>query len=75
LRANHWEFLRLLVPALSSPAHGAASLAMALRRIEVVFVLWDDLKLTSGISDPTATAKLIFSKITDPLKTLTFALF
>jgi hypothetical protein len=29
-------------PVLSSPAaRGAASLAMALRRIEVVFVLWD----------------------------------
>ena len=41
-------------PVLSSPAHGAASLAMALRRIEVVFVLWDDLKLTSGLRTPTA---------------------
>jgi hypothetical protein len=27
---------------------------MALRRIEVVFVLWDNLKLTSGIRTPTA---------------------
>jgi hypothetical protein len=27
---------------------------MALRRIEVVFVLWDDLKLTSGLRTPTA---------------------
>jgi hypothetical protein len=41
-------------PVLSSPAHGAASLAMALRRIEVVFVLRDDLKLTSGLRTPTA---------------------
>jgi hypothetical protein len=41
-------------PALSSPARGAASLAMALRRIEVIFVLWDDLKLTSGLRARTA---------------------
>jgi hypothetical protein len=27
---------------------------MALRRIEVVFVLWDDLKSTSGLRTPTA---------------------
>jgi hypothetical protein len=27
---------------------------MALRRIEVVFVLWDGLKLTSGLRIPTA---------------------
>jgi hypothetical protein len=27
---------------------------MALRRIEVVFVLWDDLKFTSGLRAPTA---------------------
>jgi hypothetical protein len=27
---------------------------MALRRIELVFVLWDDLKLTSGLRTPTA---------------------
>jgi hypothetical protein len=41
-------------PALSSPAHAAASLDMPLRRIEVLFVLWDDLKLTSGLRTPTA---------------------
>ena len=41
-------------PVLSSPAHAAASLDMPLRRIEVVFVLWDDLKLTSGLRTPTA---------------------
>jgi hypothetical protein len=41
-------------PVSSSPARGAASLAVALRRIEVVFVLWDDLKLTSGLRAPTA---------------------
>jgi hypothetical protein len=41
-------------PVLSSPAHGAASLDMALRRIEVVFVLWDGLKLTSGLRTSTA---------------------
>jgi hypothetical protein len=40
--------------ALSSPAHAAASLDMPLRRIEVVFVLWDDLKLTSGLRTLTA---------------------
>jgi hypothetical protein len=28
LRAGHWEFLRLVGPALSSPAHGLISLAM-----------------------------------------------
>jgi hypothetical protein len=33
---------------------GATSLAMALRRIEVVFVLWDDLKLISELRTPTA---------------------
>ena len=41
-------------PVLSSPAHAAASLDMPLRRIEVVFVLWDDLNLTSGLRTPTA---------------------
>ena len=41
-------------PVLSSPARGPSSLAMAQRRIEVVFVLWDDLKLTSGLRTPTA---------------------
>jgi hypothetical protein len=41
-------------PVLSSPAHAAASLDMPLRRIEVVFVLWDDLKLTSGLRTLTA---------------------
>jgi hypothetical protein len=41
-------------PVLSSPARGPSSLDMALRRIEVVFVLWDDLKLTSGLRTPTA---------------------
>jgi hypothetical protein len=46
--------LRLWTGFELSTAHGAASLAMALRRIEVVFVLWDDLKLTSGIRTPTA---------------------
>ena len=43
-----------LEPVLSSPARGSPSLAMAQRRIEVVFVLWDDLKLTSGLRTPTA---------------------
>ena len=41
-------------PALSSPARGPSSLAMAQRRIEVVFVLCDDLKLISGLRTPTA---------------------
>jgi hypothetical protein len=35
---------------------------MALRRIEVVFVLWDDLKLTSGLRNPTALNGQLFSK-------------
>jgi hypothetical protein len=77
---------------------------MAQRRIEVIFVLWDDLKLTSGLRNPTAfngrnyfkkTARsnvlddyynsylkkvspiltLKYRYTTDPLKTLTFALF
>jgi hypothetical protein len=75
---------------------------MALQRIEVVFVLWDDLKLTSGLRTPTAfNGQNYFFEIgkskdldeyynshlkkispiptlkytTDPLKTLTFALF
>jgi hypothetical protein len=49
---------------LGSPAHGAASLAMALRRIEVVFVLWDDLKLTLGLRTSTAfNGQNHFSKI------------
>jgi hypothetical protein len=41
-------------PVLSSPAHASSSLDMPQRRIEVVFVLWDDLKLTSGLRTPTA---------------------
>jgi hypothetical protein len=41
-------------PVLGSPAYAAASLDMPLRRIEVVFVLWDDLKLTSGLRTSTA---------------------
>jgi hypothetical protein len=41
-------------PVLSSPARGSPSLAMAQRRIEVIFVLWDDLKLASGLRTPTA---------------------
>jgi hypothetical protein len=49
----HWEFLRLW-PVLSSPARGSPSLAMAQRRIKVVFVLWDDLKFTSGLRTSTA---------------------
>jgi hypothetical protein len=49
---------------LSSPAHAAASLDMPLRRIEVVFVLWDDLNLTSGLRTPTAfNGQIYFFKI------------
>jgi hypothetical protein len=50
-------------PVLSSPARGSPSLAMAQRRIEVVFVLWDDLKLTSGLRTPTAFNGHFFSKM------------
>jgi hypothetical protein len=76
LRVNHWEFLRLWTGFELSSSWLSPSLAMAQRRIEVVFVLWDDLKLTSGLRIPTAFNgqnyffKIAGSKVVDKYTTI-----